>query len=193
MQKSSTHIEVIKKALIPLENLKDIPQEGLRPAAVLLPLIWWQGQWNLLYIHRSEIGEYHRGEVAFPGGGREITDENLVATALREVNEELGIDQKLINVIGFLHSVPTISNYFVTPIVGVVDWPTQIRMNVEEVTRSFIIPIKWLMDPMNWESRELDIPGRGKVEVIVYREFDGEILWGLTARITHEFLELLNK
>ncbi|MPM12641.1 putative Nudix hydrolase NudL [bioreactor metagenome] len=186
-------IEQIKSVLEPLEKISDFQADGLRSAAVLLPFVKIADEWHVLFIHRADKGEFHRGEVAFPGGGREIGDHTLVETAKRETWEELGISTERIHAIGFLPPIPTISRYWVTPIIGIIDWPTPILVNPEEVKHFFTIPYKWLADPENWQEHELDIPERGKVLTIDYRRYQEEHLWGISARITNLLIERINK
>lgn len=193
MAEKTAFLTQVKEALIPIEEIIDIRLDGYRPAAVLLPLILVNGTWKLLFIHRSHNGEFHRGEVAFPGGGAEEEDKDLVATALRETREELGIPEKEITILGFLNSLTTVSRYVVTPIVGHVDWPVNLILETSEVLRVFSIPLDWLSDKANWHQQDVDILNRGKVSTVVYDEFDHEILWGLSAKITHAFIEKINK
>lgn len=182
-------LETVKNSILPISALKNLKVEGLRPAAVLMPLICEDEKWKLLFIRRSDVGEIHRGEVAFPGGGMETSDGDLVATALRETREELGIPGQRIRTLGFLSSLATVSNYLVTPIVGYLDWPGELQLEQQEVVRAFTIPLEWLADKDNWKSREMDIPGRGTINTVVYKEFNGETLWGLTARMTQNLLD----
>lgn len=179
----------LKKSLLPVSEIRNIKIEGLRAAAVLIPLVWEDDQWNLLFIHRANIGEFHRGEVAFPGGGEEPEDKDLIATALRETKEELGIFPNDVEILGFLHSVSTISRYYVTPIVGLVKWPQDLNIEVNEVMHAFMIPISWLKDPENWSNIEIDVPDRGKINTVMYKDYGNEHLWGLTAKITLDLLQ----
>jgi 8-oxo-dGTP pyrophosphatase MutT (NUDIX family) len=179
----------IEKVLRPVGEFGETKDPHLRSAAVLVPLIWENGQWNLLFIHRAETGEFHGGQVAFPGGGRENGDKDIVETALREVEEELHISPKKIHVLGGLPSRPTISRYLVTPVVGIVDWPLPLILEAKEVTRAFTIPATWLDDPNHWSNKEFEIPGQEKRTTIFFDEFDHELLWGLTAHITLELLQ----
>jgi 8-oxo-dGTP pyrophosphatase MutT (NUDIX family) len=193
MDDKTLFLNQVKESLIPLDELKEIKLEGHRPAAVLLPLFQEAGEWSLLFIHRAHNGEFHRGEVAFPGGGAEVEDHDLVATALRETREELGIPAERVNVLGFLNSLATVSRYIVTPIVGYIESPINLTIETSEVLRAFSIPLDWLSDPANWHHNEVDILNRGKVSTVVYNEFDHEILWGLSAKITQSFIERINK
>lgn len=186
-------IEQIQNAIEPLEHISNFQAEGLRSAAVLFPFVKVAEEWHVLFIHRAERGEFHRGEVAFPGGGREKEDDSLIETALRETNEELGISSHKIHVFGYLPPMPTISRYWVTPIVGTIDWPTPVQINPEEVKHTFTIPYQWLSDEANWQEHELDIPDRGKVLTIDYQRYLNEHLWGITAKITNILIERVKK
>jgi 8-oxo-dGTP pyrophosphatase MutT (NUDIX family) len=188
MINNSDFLKALKKYVLPIGEIANIEVDGFKPAAVLVPLVWEDDVWKLLYIHRADRGEFHRGEVAFPGGGQERRDKNLVETALRETHEELGITPEHVQLLGCLTSLTTISNYIVTPIVGMVDWPVKIKIARDEVTRFFTIPVDWLSDPANWDEKEIEVPSRGKVKAVIYSHFDGEVLWGLSARITHQLL-----
>lgn len=157
-------------------------------AAALVPLLRQDGEWHLLFTRRSDSVENHKGQVSFPGGacdGGEITPEE---TALREAQEEIGIEPRQVRVLGRLNSMLTITSFMVTPVVGVIPWPTVFKPEAAEVARIFTMPLNWLAERSNrWE---FVVPGRGH-SVIVYHPFDGEILWGATARMTVDLLELL--
>jgi 8-oxo-dGTP pyrophosphatase MutT (NUDIX family) len=181
----------------PFKPLHDYyPQELLigdpRPAAVLIPLLKEQDQWHVLFIRRTKVdGDIHSGQVALPGGGLEKNDLSLAATALRETNEELGILPDDIKILGQLNEFIAISNYRVTPFVGTLTWPYPIIQAKEEVARWFTIPLRWLADPTNRSVQRRTLPNDlGEVGVIYYQKYDGELLWGLSARIITEFLEV---
>ncbi|MEK6255983.1 MAG: CoA pyrophosphatase [Chloroflexota bacterium] len=165
-----------------------------RPAAILMPLLRTKGEWHLFYIRRTEVpGDYHSGQVAFPGGARDPQDQNLQATALREANEEVGLVAENVKILGNLPDVHTISNYHVTPFVGDIRWPFNISISEDEVVRAFTIPLKWLADKNNFRFESRDIPGTSKPHpVIYYEKYEGELLWGLSARLTIVFLKTIN-
>lgn len=164
-----------------------------RPAAVLLPLINQNNTWHLLYIRRTEIpGDLHSGQVAFPGGAKDDQDLTIEAAAVREANEEIGLDSSDVNILGRMSEFITISNYQVTPFVGVIPWPYSLTPSPDEVSRIFSIPLSWLGDSSNYEELERVLPDNSVVSVIYFKEYDKEILWGATARITIEFLKILN-
>ena len=163
-----------------------------RCAAVLVPLVRIDDDWHLLLIKRSETVVDHKGQVAFPGGACETDDDSLEATALRETAEEIGIAPQDVRILGRLRELVTVSGYCVAPIVGVIKWPYQLSLSPDEVSRAFAIPMLWLTDPKNRETRIQNRLGR-EVEVIYYRPYDGEVLWGATARMVKNLLEILGK
>lgn len=164
-----------------------------RPAAVLIPLVMGERGWEVIFIRRTEVeGDMHSGQVALPGGRRERDDDSLTAAALRETHEELGVQPKDVTVLGQLNEFIAISNYRVTPFVGTLPWPYPIRKDDREVARWFTIPLAWLADPANHRVEKRTLPnGLGEVPVIFFEDYDGEMLWGLSARIITELLEVL--
>lgn len=160
----------------------------LKCAAVLVPLIWDKDEWHLLFTRRTDKVESHKGQVSFPGGA---CDEGEVApeqTALREAEEEIGLNPAHVRVLGRLANMITISKFRVTPVVGVIQWPTVFRVGEHEVARVFTIPLGWLANSSNrWQ---FEMAGR-KRSLIAYHPYDGELLWGATARMTVDFLNVL--
>lgn len=160
----------------------------LKCAAVLVPLVWHNEEWHLLFTRRTDRVESHKGQVSFPGGACDEGETTPEQTALREADEEIGIQPSDIKVLGRLANLITISYFRVTPVVGVVRWPTVFRVGEHEVARVFTIPLTWLADASNrWQ---FEIPGRNR-SVIAYHPYDGELLWGATARMTVDFLKVL--
>ncbi len=161
----------------------------LKCAAVLVPLIWNEDEWHLLFTRRTERVESHKGQVSFPGGGCDEGENTPEETALREVEEELGINARQVRVLGRLTNMITISSFRVTPVVGVIQWPAVLRVGQDEVERVFTIPLTWLADSRNrWE---FTMPGRRRY-LIAYHPYDGELLWGATARMAVDFLKVLD-
>ena len=157
-------------------------------AAVLIPLIWHDDEWHLLYTRRTDKVESHKGQVSFPGGACDEGETTPEETALREAEEEVGIDPKDVKVLGRLANLITITYFRVTPVVGVVKWPTVFRVGEHEVARVFTIPLGWLANLTNrWQFERQG----GKRGLIAYHPYDGELLWGATARMTVDFLNVL--
>lgn len=184
----------------PFKDLFDHYPPGLlegspRPAAILIPLVWTEKGWEIIFIRRTEVeGDIHSGQVALPGGRRDRVDADLTAAALRETHEELGIKPEDITILGQLNEFVAISNYRVTPFVGTLHWPYPIVMDEREVAHWFTIPLDWLADPANHHTERRTLPnGIGEVAVIYFEHYDGELLWGLSARMITELLEVLGK
>jgi len=167
---------------------------ALRPAAVLIPLLRQNGAWHLLFIRRTEVeGDIHSGQVAFPGGGAEPGDPDLETTALREAQEEIGLQPQDVRLLGRLNDFLTISNYRVTPIIGAIPWPYLLRLDTHEVSRAFTIPLDWLADPRNCEKRLRPMPPPyDPIPVYYFKPYNGETLWGASARFTVGLLRLLS-
>jgi len=149
--------------------------------------------WHLLYIRRAaNKNDPHSGQVAFPGGQSEPLDADRESTALREAFEEIGLAPRDVRVLGRMNEHHSVSNFEVTPIVGVVPWPYSFRVQTTEVTHYFTIPLRWLADPTNHQLRYRRLSDAdAEVPVIYYRDFNGETLWGATARITMNLIATL--
>jgi 8-oxo-dGTP pyrophosphatase MutT (NUDIX family) len=161
----------------------------LRCAAVLIPLLLQDDEWHLLFTRRTDKVDSHKGQVSFPGGGCDEGETTPEETALREANEEIGIAPQSVRVLGRVTNMITISSFRVTPVVGVIPWPTVLQLGKDEVERVFTIPLNWLANRANrWE---FTMPGRNR-SLIVYHPYDGELLWGATARMTVDFLKMLD-
>lgn len=174
------------------EYIRELATRPLRPAAVLVPLLRREGEWHLLYTRRVDSLPEHSGQVAFPGGRMDPTDPTPEATALREAEEEIGLPPGNVRVLGRLDEYPTITAYCVTPVVAAIDWPFQPHLQPAEVSRLFTIPLAWLARPENYTEhpRPLPLP-HAPINVIYYTPYDGEILWGASARMTLALLKTL--
>jgi len=163
------------------------------PAAVLIPLYQDDGDWKLLFTRRTDSVDTHAGQVSFPGGQIEDSDVSIMATALREAQEEIGLNPEDVETLGQLNPLFTVTQFLVTPVVGVIPWPYPLRTSPTEVARTFGVPIRWLADPGNLEVKEREplVPGRS-IRVYYFKEFEGETIWGVTARITVNLLQMLD-
>lgn len=161
-------------------------------AAVLIPFLWEQGEWHLLYIRRaSHDDDYHAGQVAFAGGKYESSDKNLEDTALREAHEEIGIHPQDVTILGQLNHHHSISRFQITPVVGHIPWPYDLTLERSEVARAFSIPLNWLADSSHHRMEHRQLREKGAFPVVYFDEFDGEVLWGATARMTLSLISLL--
>lgn len=167
-----------------------------RRAAVLIPLVHHDGQWQILFIRRAHNDlDRHSGQVAFPGGRIEPDDHDATAAALRETHEEVGIQAEQINIVGELDTYITVSSYEVTPVAGIVNWPTSLKLQTSEVARAFLIPLTWLRDRNNFTFRarqNMDPLSARRHPIVVFNVFDEEVLWGATARMTLNFIKSID-
>jgi 8-oxo-dGTP pyrophosphatase MutT (NUDIX family) len=161
-----------------------------QPAAVLVPLYQEQGTWHVLFTLRTDTVDVHPGQVSFPGGRIESGDPGPEQAALREAEEEIGLQPSDVRLIGRLDPLLTVTQFRVEPVVGTVRWPYPLRLNRREVALAFGIPVPWLMDPANLDVDEREVPGGGPpVPVYFFRPYQGQVVWGATARITLGLLE----
>jgi 8-oxo-dGTP pyrophosphatase MutT (NUDIX family) len=164
---------------------------GLRPASVLLLCDPSTPGVPLLFVLRSDELRHHPGQIAFPGGGAEPSDGDVVETALREAGEELGIQRDSVEVLGLLSPFSTVvSGRWLTPVVGMQRGPIEFRADDFEIAEWFRIDIADLMVAPH-SVREIERNGmRGRVH---YYEASGRVIWGVTGAILHEFLERLGR
>lgn len=163
-------------------------ETSLKCAAVLVPLVWHDDEWHLLFTRRTDTVESHKGQVSFPGGACDEDETTPEQTALREAEEEIGIRPDDIRVLGRLANLVTITYFRVTPVVAIIPWPAVFRVGIDEVARVFTMPLAWLADPTNrWQ---FELPGTRR-SLIAFHPYDGELLWGATARMTVDFLNVL--
>jgi len=160
-------------------------------AAILIPLVTHNGEWHLVFTRRTNFVSTHQNEVSFPGGSFEPSDSNLESTALRETNEEIGVSSEKIEIIGALPPITTITGFSVFPFVAIMAWPTIIKINNCEVDSVFTIPLKWLMDADNHYEEDYHNEKYGIRKVIHYNDYQGEHLWGFTAKVVLELINLI--
>jgi 8-oxo-dGTP pyrophosphatase MutT (NUDIX family) len=175
----------------------DIPPEMLgsnsREAAVLIPFLRVDESWHILYIRRATLeGDRHSGQVAFAGGKRELYDASLEITALREAEEEVGFKQSDVNILGRLNHHHTISEFQVTPYVAVTPWPYPLQLDTGEVAHAFTLPLNWLANSSHYRTEQrTHLDSKRPWPVVYYEEYEGELLWGATARITLSLIDVL--
>lgn len=171
----------------------DVALDACREAGVLVPFVRVEHAWHLLFIRRpTSVRDYHSGQVAFAGGKRDPEDVSLTATALREAHEEIGILPADVQVLEQLSPHHSISRFRIAPIVATVPWPYPLTLSEQEVARAFTIPLHWLAQPQHHEIRYRQLDDVAQpIPVVYFQEYDGEILWGATARITLALLACL--
>ena len=166
-----------------------ITDAKLVPSAVLVPIYRRQGQYYILFTQRTERVKEHKGQISFPGGARQEGDRTLLDTALRECTEEIGLAPGEVEVLGELDdTVTAVSNYIVTPFVGVIPWPYEFKVDGWETGEIIEVPISALM-AKDCLRQETEIIGGQQVTSYFYH-YGGKVIWGATARILHQFLDI---
>jgi len=179
------------------ELLAGIPKKSIIdanrvPSAVLVPLYIKQGQYHIVFIKRTQIVTTHKGQISFPGGSRETDDKTLLDTAIREAFEEIGLSPESVEVLGELDDELTLtSRFIVTPFVASIPWPYQFVKNKYEVDEIIKVPVTALL---NTEGRQFDfkLPEGEPFDPCAYY-YQGERIWGATARILNKLLDVFIK
>ncbi len=180
-------IHEIRDRLIspPPRRLPAIPANDLRPASVLVPLYVDAGELWTVLTKRTDDLPSHRSQIAFPGGGRELKEDPWAA-ALRETNEEIGLDPKAVLRLGELDEGDTPAGFRVIPCVGAIPFPYKATPNAAEIAEIFSLPLSAFSNPKMVEERPVKINGVERL-LLVYHIGNRQI-WGLTARILQNLL-----
>jgi 8-oxo-dGTP pyrophosphatase MutT (NUDIX family) len=149
------------------------------PAAVLVPIVDHREQLTVLLTQRAADLKNHAGQISFPGGRIEEIDAGPVEAALRETEEEIGLDRRFVDVFGYLPDHLIISGYRVTPVVAFVRPGFELKLDCSEVTDTFEVPLNFLLDPANHKARRRKL-GEGEIEVYDI-PFGERNIWGATA------------
>ncbi len=153
----------------------------MRAAAVLVPLVDHPDGMTVLLTQRTEHLSDHAGQVSFPGGRVEAGDADDVATALRETEEEIGLDRGHVDIVGHLDTCITGTGFRVTPVVGVVTPPFSLTLDSFEVAEVFEVPLAFVLDASNHQRRAARFRGvRREFYVLPYED---RYIWGATARM----------
>lgn len=185
----------IERLSLALKDVEPAPRAVLannrNAAAVLVPLFERGGEMHVVYIRRSDHVESHRGQVAFPGGRVDPKDRTLLDAALREAHEEVGIPPREVKVLGgFSAAQTTTTGIIVAPFVGVIPSTVRLTPDPHEVAEIFDVPLSALRSREyrgNYEWNQ-----NGTVRRFPAILYGGQIIWGLTLRITEHLLEVLN-
>jgi 8-oxo-dGTP pyrophosphatase MutT (NUDIX family) len=170
---------------------KSITGTKRTPSAVLVPIYYKEGQCHILFTRRTNNVKEHKKQISFPGGARQ-EGESLLDTALRESREEIGLDPAEVEILGELDDTLTlVSNYVVTPFVGIIPWPNSLKVDGWETDEIIEVPIAGLLDEDSCEYKKEVIDG--KAVTSFFYHYNGDVIWGATARILHQFLELFRQ
>jgi 8-oxo-dGTP pyrophosphatase MutT (NUDIX family) len=167
-----------------------VPKGPLIQAAVLVPIVDHGGEPWLVFTKRTERVGHHKGQISFPGGVVDPTDATMLEAALRECEEEIQLPRDAVEVLGVLDDSETVATQFViTPFVGVVRRPVLWQPDGEEIEKVIEVPLAALVDEGNFriEHWERD----GIVRPVYFFEYQGDTIWGATARILKHYLDLI--
>ena len=188
----------LRERLEPVERpntLTDAP-EGQRPharkAAVLLALFEENGETYLTFIRRASTLRSHSGEIAFPGGSADDSDVSPVMTALREAQEEIGLEPARVEVLGILAPVFTVvSNYLIIPVVALLSQGLgPLELQASEVAELILVPLQGLADPAIAHTEEWT--RGGLTRTVYFYNYGSYRIWGATARIVNILLGVLS-
>jgi 8-oxo-dGTP pyrophosphatase MutT (NUDIX family) len=160
--------------------------EGFLRAGVLVPLIQGESGCDLLFTKRTETVETHKGQISFVGGVMDSTDADIIQTALREANEEIGIPASSVEILSILDDLATPTGFIITPVVGMLESLPALKPNAEEVEEVFHAPLAFFADPRNGRKETRLV--RGKYHEIWIFDYDRHVIWGATAMIVRMLL-----
>ncbi len=178
------------KRILACRSKACIQDSRFRRAAVLLPLFKKEGEYHILFTRRTDQVEHHKGQISFPGGRQEKRDKDLLATALREAQEEMGIEEKDVHILGELDDICTATTDFcVSPFVALIPYPYPFRINRQEIAEIMEVPLSVLLGERGFrqELRERD----GEPFEVYFYQHKGHTIWGATAGILKQLLDLL--
>ena len=190
LMRSDELLEKLEAALAEY-NPRRVDNPSAAPAAVLVLLRSISDEAHVVFTERTSEVENHKGQMCFPGGCSDESDATAEATALRETFEEIGVRGELVRIIGQLDDMVTVSNFRVSPFVGVMDIEAdyQYAISDTEVARVVEVPFTFLMEEGNMELEVREHHGR---EVLVPAfSYNGHRIWGVTARMLHQLIELV--
>jgi 8-oxo-dGTP pyrophosphatase MutT (NUDIX family) len=176
--------------VLPPARPSELHSPTSRDAAVLVAVFEDAGEAHVVLTKRPETMPSHRGEIAFPGGKQEPGDPSPVAAALREAQEEIGLDPGAVEVVGELDHLSTVASQFtIAPVVGLLAAPPVLVPDPHEVAAAFAVTIADLLDPDAWHEEVWQLWGMWRP--MAFYDLPGETVWGATARILTGLLTFL--
>lgn len=178
-------------ATAPVTKTSPVPETSLVPAAVLVPIVERASGMTVLLTQRTAHLRDHAGQVSFPGGRCESRDATPIDTALRESHEEVGIETGQVEVLGTLPDHLTTTGFRITPVVGIVAPPLNLRLDDFEVDEVFEVPLEFFLDAANYRRETVIVDGqRRSFWAVPWR---GYFIWGATASILVSLREALSR
>ena len=162
-----------------------------KEAAVLIPIFEKDKKVHILFTKRSKNVEHHKGQISFPGGRIDDTDPSPEHAALREAHEEIGLKRENVKLLGRLDDTITYaSGYIVHPFVGLIPYPYDFKINDIEVERILFVPLDFFLQDGTGTFK--CIYHEGKIYNSLAYEYNGDIIWGATARIVKNLIEVIS-
>ena len=186
-RQASTAIKQLKKHVhqcLLTSSLRVLAEDYQGEAAVVMPIFERGGKAYFLLTLRTQEVSTHKGQISFPGGLRDSTDINLRETALREMEEEVGIGKSHVEVVGPFHQYLSKTHFVVTPFVTFINQGFSVSPNSREVERILEVPLDFFC--CTEPRREVH------KRVLYFYDYQGDIIWGLTAAMIKDFIDLLN-
>lgn len=203
MEQFRSKIDVMQKTLVGMENTAPSSDFDLNPdqplfdtaklrnAAVLIPIIPGPSGLEVIFTKRSTTMRNHPGQISFPGGKQDNTDRSFIHTALREAEEEIGLAQKDVKIIGALPKHTTVTSFLVHPYVGLVPRNFIPKILTDEVDEVFSAPLDHLLQPANYQIEERIWQGQKRYYFTV--PYGPYYIWGATARMLRMLAEILEQ
>ncbi|WP_022670701.1 NUDIX hydrolase [Hippea alviniae] len=177
------------KSIFSLNISEEISNQS-RISAVIIPFLPKNGEWFLIFEKKAKSLRKHAGQISFPGGIKEPNDKTLLHTAIRETCEEIGICENDIEIIGNIEPTKTLTtDYLIYPFVGIVNRQPPYKINPDEVEKLLFVPLNFLIEHYPIKKGKLNYNGKIRETPLV--EYEGEIIWGATARILNKLLPKL--
>ncbi len=181
-------IEAVAR-ILSTRTKNSVHDNTLTPAAVLVLLYPKNGEYCMLLNKRTEQVEHHKGEISFPGGAKDPDDRDFLDTALRETYEEMGIKREDVTILGELDDVATRSRFGVRVFVGTIPYPYPFKPSGIEIAEVLEVPVRELLDPSNLREEVRSM--NGSVSASYSYAYEQHLVYGATAQIVTQFLELL--
>lgn len=162
---------------------------GSRQASVLIPVLNRDDHPHLIFTRRTELVEHHKGQISFPGGMHDQADASLLQTALRETDEEIGIRPGEVQVIGQLDDLFTVTNFLITPFVGILTASPSFRLSTDEVAEVLEVPLNLFLTDEHFEIKKWEY--RGRHYDVYFYHFNDHVIWGATGFIVNRFIHVV--
>jgi len=162
-----------------------------RHAGVLLPLLEEDDVCKVLFTERSDRVEHHKGQISFPGGAVDEEDMSIEETVLRETNEEIGLTEDCIEILGRIDDTLTVaSNYIVHPVVGFISRIDDLATNPDEVKKVIKAPLHFFHPTVSGD-KKFSVEYEGVIYRTPSYEYGGHVIWGATAKMMRNFIEII--